>query len=225
MCYKMTKKNIDYSKTMIYKIVCKDLNVTDLYVGHTTNFIQRKKRHKSSCINEASKHHYLKVYRHIRKNGNWKNWSMILIENFPCNNSLEARSREREWCEKINANLNMVCPMRSIQELKTYKYEWELAQKCINPEKHKLSTHNKNKTYYDKNAETIKIKKKEYYDKNSETIKIKKKEYYDKNVEAILEKSKEKFTCSCGGKYCYSNRSTHMKTKKHQKYLEELTEE
>jgi hypothetical protein len=42
MCYKMTKKNIDYSKTMIYKIVCKDFNVSDLYVGHTTNLFNVK---------------------------------------------------------------------------------------------------------------------------------------------------------------------------------------
>jgi hypothetical protein len=46
---------------------------------------------------------------------------MIFIENFSCNNSFKARSKEREWCEKINANLNMICPMRSKQELKTYK--------------------------------------------------------------------------------------------------------
>ena len=66
-----------------------------------------------------------------------------------------------------------------------------------------------------------KERKKEYYEKNSEKILSKCKEYRDKNNE----KRNEKFTCPCGGKYCYSSRSTHMKTKKHQKYLEEQTEE
>ena len=34
----MPRKEIDYSKTVIYKIVCNDLNVKDVYVGHTTDF-------------------------------------------------------------------------------------------------------------------------------------------------------------------------------------------
>ena len=38
----MPKKEINYQNTIIYKIRCKDLNIKDVYVGHTTNFIQRK---------------------------------------------------------------------------------------------------------------------------------------------------------------------------------------
>ena len=41
----MSKKDIDYSNTIIYKITCKDENVTDVYVGHTINFVQRKHAH------------------------------------------------------------------------------------------------------------------------------------------------------------------------------------
>jgi len=66
-----------------------------------------------------------------------------------------------------------------------------------------------------------KERNKEYYEKNVETIQIKNKEYYDKNKGKL----NEKFTCSCGGKYIHCNRSRHMKTKKHQKYLEEQSEE
>ena len=40
------KKFIDSSETIIYKIVCNDLN-TDVYLGDTTNFINRKAKHKS----------------------------------------------------------------------------------------------------------------------------------------------------------------------------------
>ena len=32
----MPRKEIDYTKTNFYKIVCKDLSVKDCYVGHTT---------------------------------------------------------------------------------------------------------------------------------------------------------------------------------------------
>jgi len=43
----MPKVPTDYSKTIIYKIVCNDLNVNECYIGHTTNFIKRKGQHKS----------------------------------------------------------------------------------------------------------------------------------------------------------------------------------
>ena len=48
----MPKTEIDYSKSVIYKIVCDDLNVKDCYVGSTTNFIKRKRHHKEACIYE-----------------------------------------------------------------------------------------------------------------------------------------------------------------------------
>ena len=51
----MPKKIIDYSKTIIYKLVCNDLNTTDVYVGHTTNYVKRKASHKERCNNEKSK--------------------------------------------------------------------------------------------------------------------------------------------------------------------------
>ena len=50
----MPRKEINYSKTIIYKIRCEDENITDIYVGSTTNFIKRKNIHKSVCNNENS---------------------------------------------------------------------------------------------------------------------------------------------------------------------------
>ena len=56
----MPRKPIDYSNTIIYKLVCCDLNVVDVYVGHSTNFRKRKNEHKSNCNNEKSKSYDLK---------------------------------------------------------------------------------------------------------------------------------------------------------------------
>ena len=50
----MPKVEIDYSNIIIYKITCNDPNITDAYVGHTTNFVQRKHCHKQECINKNS---------------------------------------------------------------------------------------------------------------------------------------------------------------------------
>ena len=44
-------KPINYSNTVMYKIVPKDLNSDLIYVGHTTNFRKRKSQHKENCNN------------------------------------------------------------------------------------------------------------------------------------------------------------------------------
>ena len=43
----MPRKEINYSKTIFYRLVCNDVNISECYVGHTTNFIKRKQLHKS----------------------------------------------------------------------------------------------------------------------------------------------------------------------------------
>ena len=48
----MPKIDIDYSNTIIYKIFCKDPEIKDIYIGHTTNFVQRKYAHKNNCSND-----------------------------------------------------------------------------------------------------------------------------------------------------------------------------
>ena len=73
----MPKGKIDYSKTIIYKLCCKDVNITDEYVGGTTNFYGRKGNHKGKCNNSNTR-----VYKFIRENGGWDNWEMIEIEKY-----------------------------------------------------------------------------------------------------------------------------------------------
>ena len=102
----MPKNNINYSNTIIYKIVCNDLNIKDLYVGSTTDYYNRKSNHKCSCNLENGKNYNLNIYKLIRATGGWDNWSMVEIEKFPCKDSMEARSRERYWCEQLNSTLN-----------------------------------------------------------------------------------------------------------------------
>lgn len=102
----MPKSNIDYSNTIIYKIYCKDESVTDLYVGHTTNFQQRKYSHKVACNNNKND---IKIYNVIRENGGWDNWIMIEIAKYNCKNSTEARIKEQEHYDNLKASLNS-CP-------------------------------------------------------------------------------------------------------------------
>ena len=149
----MPKKDIDYSKCVIYKIVCNNLDINDLYVGSTTEFTKRKYKHKNSCFNNNYPSYYFKVYDFIRNNGGWHNWTMIEIEKYPCNDGHEARARERYWCEQLNANLNTRTPIT----IKEPKKERVIYKPCIYkyPEYYKdckISSFNeaieRNKEYY-----------------------------------------------------------------------------
>ena len=102
----MPKLSIDYLNCCIYKIEHIE-NASLVYVGHTTNFKQRKQRHKSSCYNETDKSkHNRKVYQMIRTNGGWDMFRMIEIEKYPCNSKQEAEKREFEIMKKVNARTN-----------------------------------------------------------------------------------------------------------------------
>lgn len=180
----MPKVPIDYTNTIIYKIVCNDLNIKDLYIGHTTQFIKRRYLHKYSCNNENSKRYGLKVYSTIRENGGWDNWSMIEVEKYNCNDSNEATARERYWYESLQSKLNMICPKRSKKEY--YENNKEKILKRRNKD-------NSNKDYYETNKDKILKRNKENYENNKDTILKRKKENYENNKEKILKRKKENY--------------------------------
>ena len=114
----MPKTILDYGKTIMYKIVCKELTIKDCYIGHTTNMTKRKAQHKFSCNNEKDKSYNLKIYKIIRQNGGWDNWTMILVEEFPCKDKYQACKRERELYEELGAFMNTYRPYRTQEEHK-----------------------------------------------------------------------------------------------------------
>lgn len=89
----------DYAKMQIYRFVCNDTNIKSNYVGSTTNWTKRKQHHKERCNNMENNRSHLKLYQTIRDNGGFSNWSMILIEDFPCENRRQAEQREQYWKE------------------------------------------------------------------------------------------------------------------------------
>lgn len=107
----MPKTDIDYSNTIFYKISCIDPFITDVYVGHTTNFVQRKHAHKQSCINAKTMNYKCKLYEVIRNNGGWNNWKMEIINFHNCCNHYEARQKEQEYFISLKATLNSIEPM------------------------------------------------------------------------------------------------------------------
>ena len=193
---------IDYSKTLIYKIVCKDLSIPNTYAGHTTSFKDRKGQHKSKSKNGKEK-----VYQIIRENGGWDNWEMIEIEKYPCKDLREAQTRERYWYEKLNANLNTYRPMSSKEEQQKWYEE--------NKEKH----NEMGKQNYIKNKEHISQKHKEWRENNKEKEKELHKKNYEKNKEELKIKRAVPYQCQCGSVFRIASISIHNKSLKHQNWI------
>tara|TARA_R110000772_G_scaffold176358_1_gene288031 strand:+ start:287 stop:895 length:609 start_codon:yes stop_codon:yes gene_type:complete len=196
----------DYSKGLIYKIVCNDIECKNIYVGSTISFKHRKTAHKTICNNKNSKKYNLKVYQTIRNNGDWDNWKMVLVEYYPCETKLELEKREREIYEELKADLNMIKP-------------------CISEKERKENKKKHGKKWIDNNKEKIKEYQKEYQENNKEKEKEKRKQYRIKNKEKIKEYQKEytqqKINCQCGSIIRKDIKLRHERTKKHIKYMEQ----
>ena len=106
----MPKVKIDYSNTIFYKILCNDTSVNDLYIGHTTNFVQRKYAHKQGCINPKSVNYNCKLYNVIRDNMGWDNWTMEIIAFHNCEDLMAAKKQEQQYFEEYKATLNSIEP-------------------------------------------------------------------------------------------------------------------
>ena len=203
----MPQKEVNYDKTHFYKIVCKDLSITNCYVGHTTDFKSRKAHHKSNCYNTNAKHYNLYVYEFIRENGGWDNWDMIEIITEKCLDGLEAKRKERDHIEKLNATLNMIKrPQVSHEEKK------ELYKKYYDTHREEISEQKKG--YYKDTAEERRAYRKQRYYENQETEIQKRKAYYYKNKKMI--------ECGCGSVYSSFDRKKHEQSQKHQQYLQSL---
>ena len=183
----MPKTPMDYSKNIIYKIVCNDLNVKDCYVGHTINMTKRKCSHKSHCNNENDKAHNLKIYQIIRENGGWDNWSMLLVEKFPCKDKYEACKREREVYEELEAKLNTFRPYRTQEELKEYRKEYEKQYR----EEHREDRKEYHKQYYQEHKEELKQYNKQYHEEHNTEIKQYSEIYYQEHKEDRKEYNKQ----------------------------------
>ena len=112
----MPRTQINYDNTYFYRIVCKDLSITDFYIGHTTDFRRRKTQHKTSCNNKNGRSYKIEFYQFIRANNGWDNWDMILIEQIQCDDGLDARKKERCFVESMHASLTSSISSRTTQE-------------------------------------------------------------------------------------------------------------
>jgi hypothetical protein len=120
----MATSTIDYSNTIIYKLRAKDPNIPDFYIGHSTNFESRKAGHKHCCNNwcdSSESNYHLKVYKFIRLNGRFKNWTFDILETANLKNLTEALKLETYYYDELEPSLNTVRPYISPEERAVYQ--------------------------------------------------------------------------------------------------------
>ena len=229
----MPKVEIDYSNTIFYKIFCKNPEIIDLYVGHTTNFVQRKHGHKQNCINMKSPNYKYKLYNFIRNNGGWDNWNMEIIAFHNCDDHYHARKKEQHYYKELNATLNSIEPYA----IKKEKKEKENIEKKIlycnsckvyfnTPRMHE--THNKTNKHIKRIQMDDKENKESLYCEKCNYKCSKKSDWNKHNLTAkhnnqqlsteYQQQTIEKFICECGKKY--KERTGLWKHKKKCTYLE-----
>ena len=153
----------NYRKSFIYKLVCLDKDIGEIYIGSSTNFSSRKRAHKCACNKVDGKKYNNPTYQFIRENGGWENWEMVKILDFPCGTKKDLIAEEARYIKDIGLDncLNYCIPGRTIRE---YKQD---------------------------NKEIIAEKRKKYKQANKEIIATKNKKYREENKEIIAEKTKE----------------------------------
>jgi hypothetical protein len=229
----MPLKPIDYSKGIQYKIVCLDSSITDCYNGSTCSFKDRKGVHKKRCTNPNDKYYNLKVYRFIRENGGWDNWSMVQLEEYPCKSKQELLARERHWFDIIKPTMNSNSPTFDVEKMKKRSAKYaathteEIKERTAKyaathkEERQKSWTEYNNthteeqKKWREDHKEELKEYFEEYYEQNKVKLAAKMKEYRAAHKDAISARKKEKVNCECGCEVTKSDLPRHQRTQKH----------
>lgn len=156
----MPKKEI--SDYVFYKFVCNDENIKSCYVGSTTNFIVRKNQHKRDCNNINSNNHNIKLYETIRANGDWENWTMVIIGEDKQLTLTQARIKEEEYRVTLKADMNSMRAYVS-EEIKKEEDRQKALEFARN---NREFCNNKAKEWNEKNKTRRQEIMKNYYDKH-----------------------------------------------------------
>jgi hypothetical protein len=221
---------VDYSKCVIYKIQHKELDEL-LYVGSTTHFRNRKVRHKSTCYDANGIAYNYKLYSTIRDNGGWDSFNMVIVKEFPCENKRQAEAEEDRVMREMKSSLNMKRAYLTPDEKQEKLREYSIGYSREYRNKYKEQVRTAERNYRKNNPDKIKAMSKKYYTNNQDVLKEKNKKYREENLQKTLdygkewrEKNKEKILCECGGHFIKYNKSYHLKTKKHQAYINQQTD-
>jgi hypothetical protein len=175
----MPRLPINYENACIYEIVCKDVNITQRYIGSTTNLIKRRNSHKTCCNNEKSKEYNYYVYQFIRENGSFDNWDVVLIEQvIDCKDNENLHKRERHYIESLKAELNKKIPLRTQKEYDVDNREKKKEYRKEYNENNRYELNECQRAYRANNNEKYNECQRAYHEKNKNKINERRRIYY-----------------------------------------------
>jgi len=189
--------NYEITKVSFYRFACNDPEIKSSYVGHTTNFTERKAHHKHNCNSPTNKSYNYKLYQIIRDNGGFENWRMIEIESRLVKDKREAERIETEFMEKFQSDMN------------TYK-----AHRIFETEEEYC------KDYHTQHKEDITKQRASHHLDNKQSHNEISRQHYLDNKEDIKNQKREKIECECGVMTVRGHIQRHQKSPKHAKLME-----
>jgi hypothetical protein len=163
------------------------------YVGHTIMSLHdRFGYHRRNTFNETYASHNARIYKYIRETNDWKNWSIQLYLDYPCNNKQELCKKEGEIIKLLNPPLNYEIAGRT-------QKEWYDDTKEDNKEKRSMFF----KNWKSKNEEHLKEFKTKYWHENKEKLSV-------------------KVICECGCEISKRHLKEHQQSNRHQKIISKL---
>ena len=113
----------DFKNAVIYKIVCNDSKIKELYVGSTCSYRSRKSLHKNSTEYPDSPGHTRNLYNFIRENGGWSNFSMIPIFKYTdCKSRMDLKIKQGYYMDLLNSTLNKKIHIQEKKDKTGYIY-------------------------------------------------------------------------------------------------------
>ena len=176
---------------------------TKIYVGSTTEFVNRKSRHKRNSEREDSGHYNCPVYQYIRQYGGWDAFKMSVIEEREYEDDDELRFCEQYHLNRvpIEMRLNTNSAYKTESEIRehTRKYkalyfQKQKQQRENNPElkeAYLIKTREIAKKWYADNPERGLSIQKKYKETHKEAVYKRRCEYRAKNRDAINKRRRE----------------------------------
>ena len=186
---------MDYKNGKIYTI--RSHQTDKIYIGSTTQPLSKRLSYHKTQYKQYlnGKSNFVSSYDILQ----YEDAYIELLEEYPCENKLQLCKREGELIRGGN------CVNKRIEGRTDKQYKEENKDKI--------------KEYYQQNKDKLDENHKDYYEQNKDKILEYNKDYYQKNKDIILQRNKEKITCECGAYICQGEKTRHLKTQKHKKWL------
>jgi hypothetical protein len=92
----------------VYKLKCRDKEITEFYIGSSIDFRERKYNHKNNSNNLLRRPYCYPLYMFINVNGGFNNWEFEVIKEYKFITKKELNINEQCYKELLKPQLNSI---------------------------------------------------------------------------------------------------------------------